>query len=50
MLYLYLASLTVQAVLSMRGHSGQQVEEVLQRVAVTRRKQENQELDGTLLV
>lgn len=48
--HFYLLSLTVPAVLRLFGHSGQQWEESVQRVAVTVRKQKHQELDGTLLL
>lgn len=46
----YLLSLTIDAVTSMLSYPGQHVEEALQCVAVTGRKQKNQELEGKLLV
>lgn len=49
-LFVYLLPLTVQAVFGMCSHRGQQAEDALQRVAVTGRKQEYQELEGALLV
>lgn len=46
----YLLSLTIDAVISMFSYRGQHAEETLQSVAVTGRKQKNQELEGMLLV
>lgn len=46
----YLLSIIVQAVFSMCSHCGQKAEKALQGIAVTRRKQKYQELEGALLI